>query len=190
VDIKEEYQKELTVFAQCSDKNLTGIRNALLRLDTETSSVATTTDGTTVDSAGSPEVDDDYESGGVPVAVTTDGEDDSRIVMDGLGVSMTTDQDEGHNSVTAGANSEVVVDGISVVADPGEILLPQQVTSSTVVQVPPLHLATLSVSCCTASYILGRGTSSTTPSGDTPSSISTNDTASNSNGLVTFKRRL
>ena len=29
-DIKEEYQKELTVFAQCSDKNLTDIRNTLL----------------------------------------------------------------------------------------------------------------------------------------------------------------
>ena len=34
-DIKEEYQKELTVFTQCSDKNLTGIRNTLLCLDTE-----------------------------------------------------------------------------------------------------------------------------------------------------------
>jgi hypothetical protein len=32
---------------------LTGIRNALLRLDTETSSVATAADDTTVDSAGS-----------------------------------------------------------------------------------------------------------------------------------------
>jgi hypothetical protein len=50
-DIKEEYQKELTVFAQCSDKNLTDIRNALLRLDTETSSVATAAVDTTVDSA-------------------------------------------------------------------------------------------------------------------------------------------
>ncbi len=45
--------KELTVFAQCSDKNLTGIRNALLCLDTETSSVATASDDTTVDSTGS-----------------------------------------------------------------------------------------------------------------------------------------
>ncbi len=68
VDIKEEYQKELTVFAQCSDKNLTDIRNALLRLDTETSSVATAADGTTVDSAGSREVDDTHESVSVPVA--------------------------------------------------------------------------------------------------------------------------
>jgi hypothetical protein len=140
VDIKEEYQKELTVVPQCSDKNLTGIRNALLRLDTETSSVVTAADVTTVDSAGSQEVDDTYESGGVPVGTTTAGEDDSRIVMDGLGVSITSDQDEGHNSVAAGAHSEVEVDGISEVADAGEILLPQQVTSSVAVQVPPLHL--------------------------------------------------
>jgi valyl-tRNA synthetase len=34
-DIEEEYQKELTVFAQYTDKNLTGIRNTLLGLDTE-----------------------------------------------------------------------------------------------------------------------------------------------------------
>jgi hypothetical protein len=101
---------------------LTGIRNVLLRLDTETSSVATTADGTTVDSAGSQEVDDTYESVGVPVATTTAGEDDNRIVMDGLGVSMSPGQDEGHNSVD----------------------------------------------------ILDRGTSSTTPSGGTPGSISTN----------------
>ncbi len=126
-DIKEEYQKELTVFAQCSDKNLTGIRNALLHLDTETSSVATTADGTTVDSDGSQEVDDAYESGGVPVAATTAGEDDSRIVMDGLGVSMAPGQDEGHNSVAAGAHSEVVPlhlvalsDGLGVSMAPGQ----------------------------------------------------------------------
>jgi hypothetical protein len=141
--IKEEYQKELTVFAQCSDKNLTGIRNALLRPDTETSSVATAPDGTTVDSAGSQEVGDVYESVGVPVAATTAGEDDSRIVMDVLGVSMAPGQDEGHNSATAGAHPEVVVDGISEVEDAGEILLPQQVTSSAAVQVPPIHLASL-----------------------------------------------
>ncbi len=101
-DIKEEYQKKLTVFAQCSDKNLTGIRNALLRLDTETSSVATAADGTTGDSTGSPEVGDTYESVGVPVTSTTAGEDDNRIVMDGLGVSMVPSQDEGHNSVATG----------------------------------------------------------------------------------------
>jgi hypothetical protein len=101
-DIKEEYQKELTVFAQCSDKNLTGIRNALLRLDTETSSVATAADGTTVDSTGSQEVGDACESVGVPVAATTAGEDDNRTVMDGLGISMAPDQDEGHNSAAAG----------------------------------------------------------------------------------------
>ncbi len=80
----------------------------------------------------------DYESGGVPVATTTAGEDDSRIVMDGLGVSMAPGQDEGHTSVAAGAHSEVTVDGICEVADAGEILLPQQVTSSAPVQVPPL----------------------------------------------------
>jgi hypothetical protein len=124
-DIKDEYQKELTVFAQFSDKNLTGIRNALLCLDTETSSVATAADGTTMDSVGSQEVGDVYESGGVPVAGTTAAEDDSRIVMDGLGVSMAPGQDEGHNSAAAGAHSEVAVDGISEVADAGEILLPQ-----------------------------------------------------------------
>ncbi len=77
-DIKEEYQKELTVFAQCSD-----------------------------------EVDDAYESGGVPVVGTTAGEDDGRIVMDGLGVSMAPGQDEGHNSETVVAHSDVTVDGIS-----------------------------------------------------------------------------
>jgi hypothetical protein len=121
-DIKEEYQKELTVFAQCSDKNLTGIRNALLRLDTETSSAETAADSTTVDSAGSQEVGDAHESVGVPVAATTAGEDDNRIVMDGLGVSMAPGQDEGHNSVATGTHSEVVVDGISEVADAGEIL--------------------------------------------------------------------
>jgi hypothetical protein len=145
-DIKEEYHKELTVFAQCSDKNLTGIRNALLRLDTETSSVATAADGTTVDSAGSQEVGDSYESVGVPVAATTAGEDDNRIVMDGLGVSMAPGQDEGHNSVAAGTHSEVVVDGcngISEVADAGEILWSQQVASSASVQVPPFHLEAL-----------------------------------------------
>jgi hypothetical protein len=54
---------------------------------------------------------------------------------------MTPDQDEGHNRATAGTHSEVVVDGISEVAAAGEILLSQQVTSSSVVQVPPLHLA-------------------------------------------------
>jgi len=43
-------------------------RHALLRLDTETSSVATAADGTTVDSAGSREVDDTHESVSVPVA--------------------------------------------------------------------------------------------------------------------------
>jgi hypothetical protein len=80
---------------------LTGIRNVLLRLDTETSSVATAADGTTVNSAGSQEVGDAYESVGVPVAATTSGEDDNGIVMDGLGVSMTPSQDEGHNSVGA-----------------------------------------------------------------------------------------
>jgi hypothetical protein len=116
-------------------------RHALLRLDTETSSVATTADGTTVDSAGSQEVGDTYESGGVPVAATNAGEDDSRIVMDGLGVSVAPCQDEGHNRVAAGAHSEVAVDGISEVADTGEILLTRQVTSSASVQVPPLHLA-------------------------------------------------
>jgi hypothetical protein len=121
-----------------------GIRNALLRLDTETISVATAADGTTVDSAGSQEIGDAYESGGVPVAPTTAGEDDSRIVMDGLGVSMAPDQDEGHNSATEGAYSEMVVDGISEVSDADEILLPQQVTSSAVVQDPPLHLVALS----------------------------------------------
>jgi hypothetical protein len=126
-----------------TDNNLTGIRNVLLRLDTETSSVATTTDDTTVDSAGSQEVDDDYESVGVPVATTTAGEDDNRIVMDCLGVSMAPGQDEGHNSATVGAHSEVSVDGISEVTDVGEILLTQQVTSSAAVQVPPLHLAAL-----------------------------------------------
>jgi hypothetical protein len=63
--------------------------------------------------------------------------------MDGLGVSMVPDQDEGHNSAEADAHSEVTVDGISEVADAGEILLRQQVTSSAVVQVPPLHLAAL-----------------------------------------------
>ena len=63
--------------------------------------------------------------------------------MDGLGVSMVSDQDEGHSSVAAGAHSEVAVEGISEVADAGEILLPQQVTTSTVVQVPPLHLSAL-----------------------------------------------
>ncbi len=114
-----------------------------MRLDTETSSVATAADGTTVDSAGSREIDDTYESGGVPVAATTAGEDDSRIVMDGLGVSMAPDQDEGDNSASAGAHSEVTVDGLSEVADAGEILLSQQVTSSTEVQVPPLHLTAL-----------------------------------------------
>jgi hypothetical protein len=142
-DIKEEYQKELTVFAQCSDNNLTGIRNTLLCLDTETSSVATAADGTTVDSAGSQEVGDAYESVGVPVAATTAREDNNRIVMDGLGVSMAPGQDEGHNSESSGAHSEVTVDGISEVEDTGEILLPQEVTLSAVVQVPPLHLTTL-----------------------------------------------
>jgi hypothetical protein len=85
-----------------------------------------------------------YESGGAPVVATPAGEDDSRIVMDGLGVSMAPGQDEGHNSAAAGAHSEVVVDGISEVADAGEILSSQQVTSSAVVQVPPLHLAAFS----------------------------------------------
>ena len=61
----------------------------------------------------------------------------------GLGVSMPPGQDEGHNSVAAGAHSEVTVDGISEVAHVGEILLPQQVTSSAVVQVPQLHLTDL-----------------------------------------------
>jgi hypothetical protein len=56
---------------------------------------------------------------------------------------MAPDQDEGHNSEAAGSHSEVTVDDISEVADTGEILLPQQVTSLAVVQVPPLHLATL-----------------------------------------------
>jgi hypothetical protein len=41
------------------------------------------------------------------------------------------------------AHSEVTVDGKTEVADAGEILLPQQVTSSAVVQVPPLNLAAL-----------------------------------------------
>jgi hypothetical protein len=122
---------------------LTDIRNSLLCLDTDTSSVATAADDTTVDSTGSEEVGDAYESVGVPVVETTTGEDDNRIVMDGLGVSMTPDQDEGHNSTTAGAHSEVVVDGIYDVADAGEILLSQEVTSSVVVQVPPLHLTGL-----------------------------------------------
>jgi hypothetical protein len=117
--------------------------NAILCLDTETSSVATSSDGTTVDSAGSQEVDDDYESVGVPVATTTAGEDDNRIVMDGLGVSMALGQDEGYYSAATGTHSEVTVDGISEVVHTGEILLPQQVTSSSVVQVPPLHLAAL-----------------------------------------------
>jgi hypothetical protein len=63
--------------------------------------------------------------------------------MDGLGVSMAPGQDEGHNSAAAGAYSEVTVDDISEVADTGEILLQQQVTSSATVQVPPLHLVTL-----------------------------------------------
>jgi hypothetical protein len=53
--------------------------------------------------------------------------------MDGLGVSMTSGQDEGHNSAAAGAHSEVTVDGISEVADVGEILLSHQVTSSAAV---------------------------------------------------------
>ncbi len=104
---------------------MTGIRNALLRLDTETSSVSTAADGTTVDSAGSEEVGDTYESVGIPVAATTDREDDNRIVMDGLGVSMPPGQDEGHNSAAVGAHSEVTVDGISEVEDTGELLLPQ-----------------------------------------------------------------
>ena len=56
-----------------------------------------------MDSTGSQEVGDDYESGGVPVAATTAGEDDNRIVMDGLGVSMAPSQDEGHNIVAVGA---------------------------------------------------------------------------------------
>ncbi len=64
-------------------------------------------------------------------------------LSDGLGVSMAPDQDEGHNSVTTGAHSEETVDGISEVADAGEILLTQQVTSSAAVQVPPLHLEAL-----------------------------------------------
>jgi hypothetical protein len=67
----------------------------------------------------------------------------TRIVMDGLEVSMSPGQDEGHNSVATGAHSEVAIDGISEVADAGEILCPKQVTSSAVVQVPPLHLAAL-----------------------------------------------
>jgi hypothetical protein len=146
-DIKEEYQKELTVFSQYSDKNLTGIRNALLLLDTETSSVATAADGTTVDSAGSQEVGDDYESGGVPLAATTAGEGDSRIVMDGLGVSEAPGEDEGQNGEAACAHSEVAVDSVTEVADAGETLLPQLVTSSTAVltaeKVPPLNLAAL-----------------------------------------------
>ncbi len=80
-------------------KILIGKHHALLRLDTETSSVATTADGTTVDSDGSQEIGDAYESGGVPVAATTAGEDDSRIVMDGLGVSMAPGQDCRHSKL-------------------------------------------------------------------------------------------
>ncbi len=84
-----------------------------------------------------------YESVGVPVTATTAGEDDNRIVMDGLAVSMVPGQDEGYYSGATGTHSEVTVDGISEVVHTGEILLPQQVTSSSVVQVPPLHLAEL-----------------------------------------------
>ena len=61
--------------------------------------------------------------GDIPATGTTAEEDDNRIVMDSLGVSMVPDQDEGHNSVEADTHSEVTVDGISEVADAGEILL-------------------------------------------------------------------
>jgi hypothetical protein len=53
---------------------------------------------------------------------------------------MAPGQDEGYNSAATNTHSEVTVDGISEVAHVGEILLPQQVTSSAVVQVPQLHL--------------------------------------------------
>jgi hypothetical protein len=117
-------------------------------------------DDTEHSGTGSQEVDDDYESVGVPVVSTTVGEDDNRIVMDGLGVSMAPDQDEGYNSAAAGAHSEVEVEGISEVVDVGEILLPPQVTSSAAVQVPPLHLVTLqSVSSPTTRLAIPTGSS-------------------------------
>ncbi len=91
----------------------------------------------------SQEVGDTYESGGVPLAAKTAGEGDRRIVMDGLGVSKAPGEDEGQNGESVCAHSEVVVDSVTEVADVGEALLPQLVTSSTSEKVPPLNLATL-----------------------------------------------
>jgi hypothetical protein len=89
------------------------------------------------------EVGDANEPVGVEVAATTAGKEANLIVMDVLGVSRAPSEDEGHNVAAASTHSEVTVDGETEVADAGELLLPQQVPSSAVVQVPPLNLAAL-----------------------------------------------
>ncbi len=116
---------------------------ALLRVDTASNSAATATESTTEDSAMSQEVGDANDPVGVEVASTTAGEEGTLVVMTVSGVSKAPDEDEGKNGEAACTHSEVAVDIVPEVADAGEPLLPQLVTSSTAEKVPPLNLAAL-----------------------------------------------
>ncbi len=117
--------------------------NALLRLDTVSNSAATAVESTTEDSVMSQEVGDDNDPVGVEVAATTTGEEGNLVVMAVSGVSKAPDEDEGQNGETACAHSKVAVDSVTEVADAGETLLPQLVTSSTAEKVPPFNLPAL-----------------------------------------------
>jgi hypothetical protein len=71
------------------------------------------------------------------------GEEGTLVVMTVSGVPKAPGEDEGKHVEAAYTHSEVAVDSVPEVADTGEPLLPQLVTSSTVEKVPPLNLAAL-----------------------------------------------
>jgi hypothetical protein len=114
--------------------------NALSHLDTESNSATTATERTPADSVVSQEVGDVNDPVGVEVAANSWKGRQSNC--DGRFGSF-QGEDEGQNGAAACTHSEVTVDGETEVPDAGELLLPQQVTSSAVVQVPPLKLAVL-----------------------------------------------
>jgi hypothetical protein len=118
--------------------------NSPTGFDTEVSSIDTVTKSTAEDSAMVQVVGDDNETVGVEVAVTTAGEEDNLLVRDVSGDAIAPGEDDGQNGAAVCAHSEVEVEVAGAeVAGAGKILLPQLVTSSTVVQVPPLNLAAL-----------------------------------------------
>ncbi len=116
---------------------------ALLCVDTVSNSAATAAESTTEDSTMSQEVGDTNDPVGVEVASSTAGEEGNLVVMTVSGVSKAPGEDEGKNGEAACAHSEVAVTSVTEVADAGEPLLPQLITSSTADKVPPLNLATL-----------------------------------------------